>query len=350
MLALCDHVPAGLVERDTSAGYVVHRLGRLRDPVDALQLAEDTIERLCRSSGAAVVHGFYVLHAGYLAVAAARLLGRRSAVSVRGNDVDRMIFSPPVFGMIEWALRHAGAVGCVSTDLVTRVGALTGRADVHYTPNAVDAARFAPQRADTALRRELFPDAPPEAMAWPLLGCVGELRFKKGLHIALDAFRRLSDKRPAQLLLVGDVRRPERELLRNFLEAHPLLQPHVRQVGYITDPDELVRHYCLLDVVLCPSLWEGMPNTALEAMACGRCVVASDAGGLKDLIRHGETGALMARDGLVHFPELLTEVLDAGPEARAEMGARARSHVLREHSPEAEAERTMQLYQAALAR
>ncbi|HQK92801.1 MAG TPA: glycosyltransferase [Armatimonadota bacterium] len=348
VLTLCDHVPAGLLERDASAGYVVHRLGRLRDPVDALQLAEDTIERLCRAHGATLIHGFYVLHAGYLAVAAAKLLGLRSVVSVRGNDVDRMIFSPPAFGMIEWALRHADAVGCVSTDLVARVSALTGRDDIRYTPNAVDASRFAPRPADSALRRELFPDAPQEALRWPLLGCVGELRFKKGLHIALDAFRRLSEQRPAQLLLVGGARKPERQLLRNFLEAHPSLRPHVRLVEAIVDPEEMVRHYSLLDVLLCPSLWEGMPNAVLEAMACGCCVVASDAGGLKDLIRHGETGALMVRDELSHLAELLAELLDAGPGARAEMGARARHFVTREHSPEIEAERTVDLYRAAL--
>lgn len=350
VLTLCDHVPAGLVERDASAGYLVHRLGRLRDPVDALQLAEDAVERLCRSHGATLVHGFYILHAGYLAVAAAKLLGLKSVVSVRGNDVDRMIFSPPAFGMVEWTLRNADAVGCVSMDLVAKVSALTGRGDVRYTPNAVDASRFAPQPADPALRRELFPDAPGEALQWPLLGCVGELRFKKGLHIALDAFRRLSVERPAQLLLVGGARRPERDLLRNFLEAHPHLRPHVRLVDYIADPDRLVQHYCLLDVVLCPSLWEGMPNAVLEAMACARCVVASDAGGLKDLIRHGETGALMARDALADFAELLSEVIDAGPGVWAEMGARARDRVVREHSPETEIERTVDLYRAALAR
>ncbi|HOS94810.1 MAG TPA: glycosyltransferase family 4 protein, partial [Armatimonadota bacterium] len=175
-----------------------------------------------------------------------------------------------------------------------------------------------------------------------------ELRFKKGLHIALDAFRRLSEQRPAQLLLVGGARKPERQLLRNFLEAHPSLRPHVRLVEAIVDPEEMVRHYSLLDVLLCPSLWEGMPNAVLEAMACGCCVVASDAGGLKDLIRHGETGALMVRDELSHLAELLAELLDAGPGARAEMGARARHFVTREHSPEIEAERTVDLYRAAL--
>jgi glycosyltransferase involved in cell wall biosynthesis len=237
-------------------------------------------------------------------------------------------------------------VACVSHDLRRWVEALTGRTDVQETPNAVDVAVFQPQPPDLERRRALFPQE--EDPTAPILGSVGELRFKKGLHILLDAFRRVREQRPARLLLVGGARRPEREFLRNFLDQHRELQPEVQLLPYVQDRAELAACYHLMEVVLLPSLWEGLPNALLEAMACARVVVASDAGGIKDVLRHGETGALLNRHQLEHLADLVLEVLSLEEAARAALGRKAREEVLARYTPEIESARLLAVYRDLL--
>jgi glycosyltransferase involved in cell wall biosynthesis len=75
--------------------------------------------------------------------------------------------------------------------------------------------------------------------------------------------------------------------------------------------------YTLCDLVLQPSIDDGMPNAVLEAMACERVVVASPVGGLLDLIQDGENGFLCERG---RWPatvlNLLSECPAIGAEAR----------------------------------
>ncbi|HWB97066.1 MAG TPA: glycosyltransferase, partial [Bryobacteraceae bacterium] len=70
--------------------------------------------------------------------------------------------------------------------------------------------------------------------------------------------------------------------------------PIVSWRGWQQDKGDLVRLYQQADVVVNPSLYEGMPNVVLEAMACARPVVASDVPGNSTLVRPDETGLLFA--------------------------------------------------------
>jgi glycosyltransferase involved in cell wall biosynthesis len=177
---------------------------------------------------------------------------------------------------------------------------------------------------------------------------VGELRFKKGLHIALEAFRRTCEVTPVRLLLVGDARRSDGEFLRNFLEHHSDLAQRVAHVPHVEDSAELARLYGAIDVFLAPSLWEGMPNAVLEAMACECTVVASDAGGIRDLIEQGRTGFVVSRFELDRFPEAVAEVVAGGPELWRAVGRAAREFVVRNHGLAGEVDRCLELYRSAL--
>ena len=76
----------------------------------------------------------------------------------------------------------------------------------------------------------------------------------------------------------------------------------------------------------------------LEAMACARPILASDAGGQADLISHGETGALLPVEDLDRLPEAIEEMLGLGADALARMGRAARAHVETAHTSQAERE------------
>jgi glycosyltransferase involved in cell wall biosynthesis len=77
------------------------------------------------------------------------------------------------------------------------------------------------------------------------------------------------------------------------------------------------------DVVVLPSVFEGMPNVVLEAMAMGCPVIATAVGGSKELVRHGETGLLVPPADPAALANALLE-LATSPERRSGMRARSR--------------------------
>jgi glycosyltransferase involved in cell wall biosynthesis len=149
-------------------------------------------------------------------------------------------------------------------------------------PNGVDPAPF--DRAEAADRAAL--GVPPDAF---LTLYVGRLDPQKGLNFLLDAASKVVASRPDwHLALVGDG--PEREALRARLDADPDLNPRIHMIGRRDDVPGLLK---AADLLVLPSLWEGMPNVVLEAMAARRAVVASAVEGTEDLVIPGRTGWLV---------------------------------------------------------
>lgn len=131
---------------------------------------------------------------------------------------------------------------------------------------------------------------PPPRSATPLVVSWSRLRRYKSLDVAIRAFARIVAELPdARLLVMG--RGPDEARLRR-LTAKLGLQDAVEFRGF--QPwDELVRTLHRCHVFLNPSPKEGWGLTVVEANQCGLPVVASDRPGLKDSVRHGETGALV---------------------------------------------------------
>ena len=118
----------------------------------------------------------------------------------------------------------------------------------------------------------------------------------------------------------------------------------MRIVEYTQDREQLVKYYNLMDIVLSPSLWDGMPNSVLEAMACAS-VVASDAGGIRDVLRDGESGVVIPTRELQLLGPRCVELLEAGEAHSRALGHRARSYVQEHHAQAAETERLLSLYE-----
>jgi glycosyltransferase involved in cell wall biosynthesis len=131
-------------------------------------------------------------------------------------------------------------------------------------PNGADLARFVVADRAAARLRLGLPDA-------PLVVCVGRLSRQKGQDVLLAAWPSV-DVPGATLALVGDG--PD----AGSLSA--AAGPGVRLVGR---RDDVADWYAAADVVVVPSRWEGMALTALEALACGRPVVATDVAGMREI-------------------------------------------------------------------
>jgi glycosyltransferase involved in cell wall biosynthesis len=209
---------------------------------------------------------------------------------------------------------------------------------VYLVPNGVDAERFAPGERDETLTRSL------ELGDAPVVAFVGEARWKKGLTILLPAFARLCGQYERQpvLLLIGGVRKDDAPVLEVFQRQNPTVKvcvvPNVAH-------EELPAYYRLADLLVVPSLRDGMPNALLEGMACGKATVASSVGGIPDVLDRGDTecGLLVPPGDVVALADAMHELL-ADPERRARMGSAARAVVLAHSTPEQELEQNLRVY------
>ena len=326
--------------RSLQAGRVVpqegnpaaYRIGRFREWDTTMPHTLNLLDWLMSMGPYDLVWGHYLSLAGFLAVWFGRLRGVRSVVSIRGNDLDRDIFPPGDLARLEWTLQHADCITAVTLDLAAKARALSGRTDVVHLRNVVDTAIFSPGAPAGEAERDRLGVAPDEAV----LGFCGELREKKGLTYLLDALAAVRKVRPARLLIIGDVRPSEMPRLLQLLGPAPLGQHHIAITGQLPEPAVVNAHLQLCDVYLQPSLWDGMPNALLEAMAAGCGSIASDAGGIPEIITPGVDGIILPRWQLHRLGEAVLEWLAAAPEYREGIRQAARRRMLTEFPLEAE--------------
>jgi glycosyltransferase involved in cell wall biosynthesis len=257
-----------------------------------------------------VVLGSWAYPDGFAAVIAARLLGVPCVVKLHGSDINAMAKLPTPRRLTTWALSRAARVVAVSRALADEVVLLgVPRAQVTVVMNGVDAELFCP-RDRAAARRELGLPAGPLALY------VGNLKEEKGVLDLARAWPRVARDLPgATLAIVGG------GPARSALEA--VLPPRATLHG----PQPLAAIPTWLaacDVLALPSHAEGTPNVVLEALACGRRVVASAVGGVPDVITSPTLGTLVPPRTPEAFATALTDALRTpyAPGDVAELGAR----------------------------
>ncbi|MCX7705584.1 MAG: glycosyltransferase, partial [bacterium] len=121
-----------------------------------------------------------------------------------------------------------------------------------------------------------------------LVGAVGNLRKAKGFDILITAASIVSKKRKdiKFVILGGGEQQSHLEALIKTLK----LTENVSLCGFV----ENVYNYMVeFDMVVIPSRWEGFPVVALEAMVCGKPVIATDVGDLSEVVQHGTTGLIV---------------------------------------------------------
>jgi glycosyltransferase involved in cell wall biosynthesis len=224
--------------------------------------------------------------------------------------------------------QDADAVVAVSNGL--RDYALETATDVPITviPNAIELSVFTPprQREHDGPIRLLF---------------VGRFNAFKNVETLLKAVARLKDTGidNFELQLIGDGE--QRSTLERLTVEHQLTR-HVRFLGWV-DRAAILNFYRQADLFVTATTWEGMPNTVLEAMACGLPVVASRASGLAELVREGVNGYLVDINDPLALADRLAELID-NPYERQRMGKESRKVAEQEFAWEYIAEQYVEIY------
>jgi glycosyltransferase involved in cell wall biosynthesis len=309
----------------------VNRMGRFREWDATLPHTMNLIDWLTSSGTYDAIWGHYLTPAGFVAAWTGRMKGIPSVVSIRGNDLDRDMFPPGDFARLEWTLRNATCITAVTKELACKVAVLSGRQDTYCLRNAVDTEMFKPLTPDPELRQRLG-----IRIDEAVLGFAGELREKKGLQYLLQALRQVRENRPACLLIIGEVRPSEVVRVMQAIGAGTLEENRILVTGQLPTPSDVNRHLALCDIYLQPSLWDGMPNALLEAMAAGCGCIGSDAGGIPEIITPGVDGFIVPRWQLHRLADAVIEWLDAAPEHRARIRRDARERALAQFTYEGE--------------
>ena len=189
-------------------------------------------------------------------------------------------------------------------DLIARGFA---RGKIGISPNSVDLAQFGtPAPRDSQLAERLG------LAQGPVIGFIGSFYPYEGLDDLIAALPLLRERRPeAKLLLVGGG--PDDVALRAQAAASPASEAIVF-TGRVPH-DDVAQYYALIDVLAFPRKKSRLtdlvtPLKPLEAMAQGRMVAASDVGGHRELIEHGETGVLFPADDPAGTARTLADMLD----------------------------------------
>jgi glycogen(starch) synthase len=211
-------------------------------------------------------------------------------------------------GWIERAvLRHADAVVVLTGRTAAALRAAGVPADrITTIPSGFDPVLFAGDRDD------VFP-----ALGRPRIGYVGRLAPQKRADLLVRAFGRMTV--PAELVVLGDG--PDRGLVRRLAAESPAAD-RITLAGFVHHA-AVAAVLASLDVLVLPSAYEEMGSVLTEAMASGLPVVASDVGGIPEVVRHDETGLLVPPGDVAALAAALDR-LAGEPRLRARLAAGAR--------------------------
>ncbi len=159
-----------------------------------------------------------------------------------------------------------------------------------------------------------------------LIGTAGRLHKQKGLIYFLQAVKILTQSldypivQSLRFLIIGDG--PERKNLQSEI-SNLQLENRVQLLGWRTDAQEIIS---ILNIFALSSLWEGTPNVVLEALAYARPVVATEVGGVPEIIENGVQGLLVEPANVQTLAEAIIRLLKNREEAK-EMGEKGREKV-----------------------
>lgn len=272
-----------------------------------------------------VVHAHWVIPQGVVGALLKMMFGMRLRLIVTAHGSDLQAKMGGMVGLVRlWVLRRADSVAVVSQAMREQVIA-----------SGIDADKVvvAPMGVNT----EIFCPSPLVERSGLLF--VGRLVEGKGVHHLLDAVASMVQHKPdITLQVVGDG------------PARKELEARVRKLGIASkvnflgarSPSDVPAFFQKAEVLVMPSLQEGLGLVAAEALSCLCPVVAFDIPGVRDIVIHGKTGLLATKSDSQALAKAVTELLET-PGLSTQLASAGREHVLANYSWPAVARRYHEL-------
>ena len=264
-----------------------------REPQYVLSLSNKVVQ-VAREYNLEIIHAHYAIPHATAALLSRQVLGSsggarppKVVTTLHGTDITLVGSDPSYSEIVAYSIEQSDGVTAVSRSLreATRRELCVQR-EIEVIPNFLD-CRIYYRRSVAQLRHRFAPDE-----STRLVIHVSNFRPVKRIDAVMEVFARINRAVPSKLLLVGD----GPELGTAYRMGRELSIAH--QVEMLGAQEDIIPLLSAADVFLLPSAQESFGLAALEAMACDVPVVASNVGGLPEVIQHGITGYLHEPDDL----------------------------------------------------
>ena len=257
-------------------------VGGARNPAAIARAILPLAKQLHRETPFDLIDAEFFYPDGPAAMRLSDALGIPFTIKARGADIHYWRQQRGCRSQIVEAAHKAAGLLAVSGALKSAMAAMGMNAEkirVHYT--GLDQSRFLPRdRAAEKLRLGL---------AGPVILCVGALIPRKNQRLLIEALPTLAD---ATLVLVGT---GDSETALRALANRLGVGDRMRFMGAVPH-DDLPALFAAADVMSLVSSSEGLANAWVEALACGTPIVASDVGGIRELMKNDAAGRIVAQD------------------------------------------------------
>jgi glycosyltransferase involved in cell wall biosynthesis len=200
-------------------------------------------------------------------------------------------------------------------------------------PNAIDVTKYDIQIDTTNKKKEL--GIPTDKV---IIGCVARLRKQKGHPVLLSAFQQVVRKHPDTMLVLAGDGEEKRNIVKTVRKLN--LRNNVIMLGNRHDVPEILQ---VFDIFAVTTLYEGMSNSIMEAMAAHRAIVTTDIPENRELITHNSTGLLVPVRQASATADALIDLIQDQPK-RKKLGDEAYKSVLNKFSLEAIVPRYKEFY------
>jgi len=301
--------------------------------------------RLHRKHPFDLIHTFWLLPNGFIGAVISKLCKVPLMVALRGSDIFISKQNPVFRAMARWTLKHAAMVTRVTPAFLPDLDAFgVLKEKRRLIPNGSHPRLFPapPHSQQVALRQQLsIPEGDMVVFA------LGRIVLKKGFDILIQALPLVQEQVPNVTVIIGG---DGTDLGRLKTLAKELgVSAHIRFPGTLPRAD--VRAYFhIADIFTLPAIFDpkgnvdGCPNVILEAMACGKPVVASRISGIPIVVKDGETGILVEAQNIEALAAALVALLMDKPK-REQLGTASRQRILNELTWDKVIEQIKDVYQ-----
>ncbi len=293
----CNPLGEELITSTEENGLHVYRVKVLPESSTMIMsfAMRHAIQEADKATSFELFQGFF-LPLAYLCVSIAEKDRRPVIASFRGSDSVVWMGDPWYRDIVKSVLRRTSWVTMVSTDQLERISALEPIADrASVIMNSIDRAAFPKWRLSNENHG--------------IVGTVGEFRVMKNIPLLIESYAELDSGLRRKLILVGDFTEEDPKLKSEEAINRLGLSSEVQVTGMLPDIGEISRHLLSMRVFALCSTHEGSPNALLEAAAVGVPLVATNVGGMRDMLKDGDNALLIPPNDQRRLTDAIDSVL-----------------------------------------